>query len=659
MKTPPAPARVTPSPHLSNAGTQSLPPAVSRSAPKVPPPHLGISKPSSQVTGNSHLSGNPAHNDGKQPSRGNASPRVSPRPSVTPPGLAAGLNGGLSRPTPSDRPINGTTNSSGKIPNALAKSQIARPTALAPRPTQKVAAARPHIVDRSTQLAQSAHRSPLRGSRPISTHLAPAISSAGVKGSPASRATLPARLSPPLITTASSRGLYRPQHGNHGHSSSGGNGHWGNYGVWRNFNHGSYHSAHHGHVPIYPTLLSSVNYALVPRYWGSDPWWSCGYTNSWYHGSWNYGWNHHWHDRYAYYRRPLFSYPPGYNPYYYTSSSFVPWGLASWTLGRLAYDTGYYSYYNPYPTSPVIIDNTVIRYSEPITTIASNVDTVRTEDEAKTAEEKARAAMDRARDAFRRGDYVTASTAIDDAISQTPGNSVFHEFRALTLFALGRYDDAAGVLHSVLASGPGWNWETMIDFYGDPEQYTNQFRRLEDYVVANPGSAPSRLLLAYHYMVGGNLTEAAEMLDQVVEIQPRDTVAAQLRSLLKDSDAEATAEKLAEKPATEATKEAPTEEADKAPISKEALAGIWKAKSAEGKTITLSLTAIGTFSWEYEGASEKVLSGEWSLDKDGLLVLADEDVQMVGDIDLNPDGTLHFLMAGSPDGDPGLTFQKE
>jgi hypothetical protein len=32
---------------------------------------------------------------------------------------------------------------------------------------------------------------------------------------------------------------------------------------------------------------------------------------------------------------------------------------------------------------------------------------------------------------------------------------------------------------------------------------------------------------------------------------------------------------------------------------------------------------------------------------------------MVGDIKLNEDGTLHFLLAGSPEGDPGLTFKKE
>lgn len=460
---------------------------------------------------------------------------------------------------------------------------------------------------------------------------------------------------PASITTLASRSLYHPVHTVPTYHRSTYRSGWGrNYGVWSNSYRAYPNDAHlHHHSSLrYPSLYHTVNYAYRPGYWGYRPWWGGSYYYPWYSGSWNYGWGSHWNRRYAYYRRPLHYYPPGYGLYYASSASFVPWGLASWTLGSLAYDTGYYSYYNPYPAPPVTVENTVIRYSEPITVIAAN-DKPASEEIVATAAEKASVALDRAREAFRVGDYVSASSAIDEAISHTPGDPVLHEFRALTLFALGRYDDAAGVLNSVLASGPGWNWDTMIGFYDNPDRYTDQFRKLEDYVVSNPDSAAPHFLLGYHYMVCGSLPEAKNMFDQVVDLQPRDTVAKQLQSLLGDSVKESPDEEMAKADVP------PEVEANKKAIVAEDLHGIWKAKSADDKWITLSLTPIGTFTWSYEGASADVLSGEWSLDDDGLLVLADKNVQMIGDIDLNSDGTLHFLLAGSPDGDPGLTFKKE
>lgn len=429
-----------------------------------------------------------------------------------------------------------------------------------------------------------------------------------------------------------------------GGGSAGGGG----YGVWR---HASY-APHRSHY-VSPTFYHSVNYAYRPSVWGYRPWWGARYNYAWHNGCWNYGWNRGWTSRYAYYRRPALYYPPGYTTYYRTPATFVPWGLASWTLGRLAYDTGYYSYYNPYVAPPVHTSTTIIRYAEPITVVASNAEPA-TEELAETAAEKASAAMDRARNAFRVGDYISASSAVDEAISHTPGDPVLHEFRSLVLFTLGRYGDAAGVLHSVLASGPGWDWETMIGFYDNADAYTAQFRKLEEYVVAHPDAPEPHFLLGYHYMVGENLEEAYAMFDQVSTLQPRDTVSSQLKSLLADS-----APEDAPEPALENGQEPVPMEPDKAPIAAESLHGIWKTKSAEDKAITLSLTAIGTFTWNYEGATGEVLAGDWSLDEDGLLVLEATDVQMVGDIVLNEDGTLHFLLAGSPEGDPGLTFHRE
>ena len=44
------------------------------------------------------------------------------------------------------------------------------------------------------------------------------------------------------------------------------------------------------------------------------------------------------------------------------------------------------------------------------------------------------------------------------------------------LFAVGKYDLAAGPLYAVLSVGPGWDWTTMAGLYPDIDVYTAQLR---------------------------------------------------------------------------------------------------------------------------------------------------------------------------------------
>ena len=76
-----------------------------------------------------------------------------------------------------------------------------------------------------------------------------------------------------------------------------------------------------------------------------------------------------------------------------------------------------------------------------------------------------------------------------------PNDPTLHEFRRQTLFALGRYDEAAAPLYAVLSAGPGWDWTTLISLYADPEAYTQQLRALEDYCTQNPNSAAGHFVL--------------------------------------------------------------------------------------------------------------------------------------------------------------------
>ena len=117
-----------------------------------------------------------------------------------------------------------------------------------------------------------------------------------------------------------------------------------------------------------------------------------------------------------------------------------------------------------------------------------------------------------------------------------PNDTSLHEFRALCLFALGRYDEAAIPLYAVLAVGPGWDWATLIGLYPNAEVYTGQLRRLEAYVAANPQSATARFVLAYQYLTEGYNDAAAAELRQVVALKPNDAVAAKI---LQDMNAAA------------------------------------------------------------------------------------------------------------------------
>ena len=120
----------------------------------------------------------------------------------------------------------------------------------------------------------------------------------------------------------------------------------------------------------------------------------------------------------------------------------------------------------------------------------------------------AMALFDAGRASFKQGNYADALQQTDAALATLPNDTTLHEFRALCLFALGRYDEAAATLYAVLSVGPGWDWTTLIGLYPDVDVYTAQLRALEDYCNANPNSAPARFVLAYHYLTQGH-TDAA------------------------------------------------------------------------------------------------------------------------------------------------------
>ncbi len=401
----------------------------------------------------------------------------------------------------------------------------------------------------------------------------------------------------------------------------GGNSVWGN-----NVNIGN-----NVNVNINNNFRNSNNFAYRPNCWGGSPWWGAGHCHSWHHGHWGYGYNHHYYNSHW---------------YFHDDDDFAKgfmWGIAVWSLGNMVYDMGYNSYKNPYPAPPV--QNTTIVYTQPLSVTAA-ANPPGDDKTATTAQTKSGEIMERSRTAFKKGDFVTAMSSVDEALSYTPGDVTLHEYRALVLFALGKFSDAAGVLNPVLASGPGWGWETMVSFYDSSSTYTAQLRKLEEYSKGKPTTAEGHFLLGYHYMVSDHMDQAYTEFATTAKLQPADSISRQLRDLTKSS-----------LPGDADEETAPV--VRPAPVPGEKLVGKWVCdRGADGK-VTFTMTADGNYTWGYmNGDKTTDLKGTYGLNDKGLLVLTSEDSQMVSEVSLTGSAAMKFTLIGAPDGDPGLEFKK-
>ncbi len=394
----------------------------------------------------------------------------------------------------------------------------------------------------------------------------------------------------------------------------------------------------------------SVNWNTSRHAWGYNPWWNRHAVRPWYGSSWNGGWNTgYYHHHYNYYGFGGYR-PPGY--YHNDVAEAIGWGLVGWSLGALVYDIGYHSYYNPYPVRPVpVLYGEPVNYSQPITQVA--VRSAPADDAAiALSTSKSESLIGESQSAFKQKNYLVALELADKAIAESPGDGALHEYRALVLFALGKYGDAAGVLNPVLASGPGWDWSTMIALYDAQETYTDQLQKLEAYTEQKPDAADTHFLLGYHYMVCGHLDLATPQFDTAARLMPNDSVSKELAELTRSSakPGEESAPQNADQPA-----EAPAPQ----PVPLEKLAGTWVSTREGGGAITLSFANDGKFNWSFvkEGKTSE-FSGEYSINDNGLLVLDSKESQMVASVDLPQDKEMKFVLAGGPPADPGLAFVK-
>jgi hypothetical protein len=376
--------------------------------------------------------------------------------------------------------------------------------------------------------------------------------------------------------------------------------------------------------------------------------------------------------------------------------NFVDWGLGSYATSSL-----YSSYANPYYATVVAsvpAQTTVVYdYSQPIKVTSAPPDP--------TVAESSEQVFSAARDSFKAGDYQRALDLTDQVLKQTPDAAVVHEFRALCMFALKRYDEAAAVDYAVLTAGPGWNWSTLVGLYPDVDTYTNQLRALEAYVRGNPSSASGQFLLAYHYLAQGNNDAAGAQFAKVAQLVPTDQLSAGFAKLYKKATEVAAAAPANPAPTTQpiqapsgtapaqptGTAVAATQPQPSAPGQPSAVAaagpapgavstaagpntqgdqgpppppppsliGYWKAQPAADVTIALTIQEDGQFAWEVDTKGRKqTLSGTAGFKDGTLALLQSEGPPLVGKVTEDGGNKFVFAPAGAGDKAPGLTFTR-
>ena len=318
-------------------------------------------------------------------------------------------------------------------------------------------------------------------------------------------------------------------------------------------------------------------------------------------------------------------------------------GMLAWDLGPLAYNWGYMPYVNPYMISaPQVAGASVpYNYAQPIDVQAGVAEP--------STVNAAMQSADQARASFGSGDYAGALDLVDRAIQQVPNDPDLHQLRGLTLFALGRYPEAASTLYAVLSVGPGWDWTTLSGLYGSSQPFNDQLRALEADVLAHPDATANHFVLAYLYLAEGYPDAAAGQLQQVVRLAPDDRLSAQLLARIQ--------------PPTTPDSPSPTSDpSSPAPVAADAatfpIAGTWTASPTADETITLKIDPEAAFTWTVtQGGQPRTFQGTSTFGNNLLTLAPPSGPPMVGRVAWQ-DASRFIFQAGGGPGDPGLTFRR-
>jgi protein involved in temperature-dependent protein secretion len=174
--------------------------------------------------------------------------------------------------------------------------------------------------------------------------------------------------------------------------------------------------------------------------------------------------------------------------------------------------------------------------------------------------------------------------------------------------------------------------------------YTAQLRALEQYAKSNPAASDARFLLAENYLTCGHTDAAAAQFKEVIRLDPKDQLSAQLLRSISASDVA--------QPAIPSGPAAPARPTDAA-----SLTGNWTATRADSATINLALAGDGKFTWALEqNGKPQQFSGTYTVAHNLLILKQGDNPMMVGRVASLANDRFNFKLAGDNPSDPGLTF---
>lgn len=123
---------------------------------------------------------------------------------------------------------------------------------------------------------------------------------------------------------------------------------------------------------------------------------------------------------------------------------------------------------------------------------------------------------------FFMGDFTLAGEAYRAAHKLKPDDPFALFAMAHACYANGEYRQAVRNLEAALALEPNWGlYEFRLqEFYGDRAEYERHLKDVESQAQLRPRAADMKFLLAYVYYFSGRYADAADVLAQVLELDP-------------------------------------------------------------------------------------------------------------------------------------------
>jgi len=137
--------------------------------------------------------------------------------------------------------------------------------------------------------------------------------------------------------------------------------------------------------------------------------------------------------------------------------------------------------------------------------------------------------------AFGAARYQEAIRDWQHALVDDPNNGGVVLLIAQALFAVGKYQDAAGAVQMAMQMLPENEWgvvaKNYTQLYPNIQLYTDQLKALEKARDEKPDDPALRFLLGYHFGYLGYPKQAARELDKALDLQPKDLGSQKLRDL--------------------------------------------------------------------------------------------------------------------------------